>query len=67
MAISLSGQAMSSQDSGEASGTIILGDNPEVMQRASQLLFEDVMGLTDDLLSEGHMTNLAVQSVDGIN
>ena len=66
-AISPSRQAMSSDDSGEASRTIILGNYPEAMQRASQLLFEDAMGPTDDLLSEGHMTNLAVQSADGIN
>ena len=65
--ISFSGQATASQDSGAASCTIILGDYPEAMHRASQLLFEDVMGPTDDLLSEGHMTNLAVQSADGIN
>ena len=37
------------------------------MHRAQQLLFEDTMGPTDDLLSEGHMSNLAVQSMDGIN
>ena len=66
-AISLSGQATTSQDSGEASGTIILGYYPEAMHRTSQLLFEDAMGPTDDLLSKGHMTNLAVQSVGGIN
>ena len=67
MAISLSGQAMSSDDSGEASGTVILGDYPEAIQRASQLLFKDAMGPTDDLLSEGNMTNLDVQFADGIN
>ena len=66
-AISLSGQATTSQDSGEAFGTIILGDYPEAMHRASQLLFEDAMRPTDDLLSEGHMTNLDIQSADGIN
>ena len=66
MVISLSGQATSSEESGEASGTIILGNYPIAMQRASQLLFEDAMGPTDDLLS-CHITNLAVQSVDGIN
>ena len=64
MAVSLSGQATTSQDSREASGTII---HPEAMHRASQLLFEDALGPTDDLLSEGHMTNLALQSADRIN
>ena len=59
--------ATSSDDSEEASRTIILGDYPEAMQRASQLLFEDAVGPTDDLLSKGYMTNLAVQSVDGVN
>ena len=41
MTISLNGQAMPSYDSGEASGTIILSNYPEAMQRASQLLFKD--------------------------
>ena len=67
MAVSLSGQATTSQDTGEASSTIILGDYPEAMGRASQLLFEDAMGPTDDLLSEGHMTKMDIQSADGIN
>ena len=67
MAISLSGQATSSQDSGEASGTIILDDYLEAMQRACQLLFGDAMAPTDNLLSKGHMTNLDVQSADEIN
>ena len=66
-AIYLCGQAMTSQDSGETSGTIILSDYPKAMQRASQLLFKDAMGPTDDLLSKDHMTNLDVQSADGIN
>ena len=64
MATSLTGQATSSDQSGEASGTVLIGDYPEAMQRAQQLLFEDPMGHTDDLLSEGHMSNLAVQTVN---
>ena len=45
----------------------LLSNYPEAMHRASHLLFEDAMGPTDDLLSEGHMSNLAIQTVDGIN
>ena len=67
MAVSLPGQAITSQDTGEASGSIILGDYPEAMGRASQLLFEDAMGPTDDLLSDGHLTNLHIKTADGIN
>ena len=67
MAVSLSGQATTSQDTGEASCTIILGDYPEAMHRASQLLFEDAMGPTDDLLSDGHLTNLHIRNANGIN
>ena len=67
MAVSPSGQATTSQDTGEASSTIILGDYPEAMGRASQLLFEDAMGPTDDLLSNGHLTNLHIKTADRIN
>ena len=67
MAVSLPGQATTSQDTDKTSGTIILGNYPEAMNWASQLLFEDAMGLTDDLLSDGHMTNLHMKSADGIN
>ena len=37
------------------------------MQQAQQLLFKDAMGSTDDLLSQGQMSNLNVHSVEGIN
>ena len=37
------------------------------MHRAQQLLFKDAMGSTDDLLSQGQMSNLNVHSVEGIN
>ena len=62
-----SGQATTSQDSGEASRPIILDNYPQAMSRASQLLFEDAMGPTDDLLTEGYLTNLHIKTVDGIN
>ena len=67
VATSLTGQSTSLDQSGEASRTVLLSDYPEAMHRAQQLLFEDTMGPTDDLLSKGHMSNLAVQTVDGIN
>ena len=61
MAYSLTGQSTSLSQSEEASGTVFLSDYPEAMYRAQQLLFEDTMGPTDDLLSQGQMSNLNVQ------
>ena len=60
-------QTTSSAPPSETSGAVLLDNYAESMHRAQQLLFEDAMGPTNDLLSNGHMSNLNIQSVDGIN
>ena len=42
-------------------------EHPEAIVTAKQLLFEDAMSATDQLLSEGRLTNLNVQSIDEVN
>ena len=66
-AVYLTGQATTSQDSGEASESTILDNYPQARSRESQLLLKDAMGFTDDLLSEGYLSNLHIKTVDGIN
>ena len=58
---------LSSTQPARDSGIITINYYPEAMHWAQQLLYEDAMGPTDDLLSQGQMTNLNVHSVEGIN